>query len=187
LITSSDRLKETLFNLNEVILVQNNGADKLKNLDVCMELRKIADGLAYLLNDAGAQISFHFQCHPVVSYVPAYFESIFQNLMTNAIKYRSPDRPCRIDIKVQESDDHVKVDVRDNGLGIDLKRYGNQLFGMYKTFHKNEDARGMGLFLVKNQIESLGGQIEVQSTPGEGTEFSVYLNKKTDEINYSLN
>ncbi|MFN4123744.1 MAG: sensor histidine kinase [Flavobacteriales bacterium] len=187
LVTSSDRLKETLFNLNEVILVQNNATDKFKNIDVCQELEKIAGGLTYLFLDAGAEIRFHFHCHPVISYIPAYFESIFQNLMTNAIKYRSPNRPCRIDIDVQELEDFVKVAVRDNGLGIDLNQYGAQLFGMYKTFHKNEDARGIGLFLVKNQIETMGGRIEVHSTPDEGTEFSVYLSIKNEEINYYLN
>ena len=73
----------------------------------------------------------------------------------------------------------MRLDVRDNGLGIDLARQGRKMFGMYKTFHKHPDARGVGLFLTKNQVEAMGGRIEVQSVVDEGTVFSVFLPSQT--------
>ena len=70
------------------------------------------------------------------------------------------------------------LSIQDNGLGIDLERHGHKLFGMYKTFHKNKDARGIGLFITKNQIEAMGGKIEVESQVGVGTTFNIYFHEK---------
>ena len=68
--------------------------------------------------------------------------------------------------------------ISDNGLGIDLEKYKDSLFGMYKTFHKHPDSRGIGLFITKNQVEAMGGKIEVESKVGEGTAFKIYFNEK---------
>jgi signal transduction histidine kinase len=65
--------------------------------------------------------------------------------------------------------------VEDNGLGIDLDKHGDKLFGMYKTFHTHKDSRGLGLFLTKNQVESMGGKIEVESALGQGSTFKIFL------------
>jgi sensor histidine kinase regulating citrate/malate metabolism len=72
----------------------------------------------------------------------------------------------------------VVLEIQDNGLGIDLARHGDKLFGMYKTFHKNENARGIGLFITKNQIESMGGSVTVDSKTNKGTTFKIYFNNE---------
>ena len=73
----------------------------------------------------------------------------------------------------------VKVlSISDNGLGIDLKKHKNALFGMYKTFHKNQNARGIGLFITKNQVEAMGGKIEVSSELNKGTTFKIYFDEE---------
>jgi signal transduction histidine kinase len=110
-------------------------------------------------------------------YSPAYMESIMLNLLSNGIKYRSLTSTPRITIEYFEEPNggHGFI-VADNGIGIDLKKNGEDLFGMYKTFHGNRDARGMGLFITKNQVESFGGKIEVNSELGKGTTFKVTLN-----------
>ena len=69
----------------------------------------------------------------------------------------------------------IKIDFKDNGMGIDLNKYGEKLFGMYKTFHQHEDSRGLGLFIIRNQIESMGGYIDVESELNIGTTFKIYL------------
>jgi len=69
----------------------------------------------------------------------------------------------------------VVVAFNDNGQGIDLDRHGRKIFGMYKTFHGNEDAKGIGLFITKNQIEAMNGKIEVESTVNVGTTFNLYF------------
>ena len=111
--------------------------------------------------------------------VPAYLESIILNLMTNAVKYRSLDREPKIAISAKKQDGYLVLSISDNGLGIDLERYGDKLFGMYKTFHDNKDARGLGLYIIKNQIEAMDGNITVTSEVGKGSTFKVSFNDQT--------
>jgi signal transduction histidine kinase len=105
----------------------------------------------------------------------AYLDSIVLNLLSNAIKYRRADADPEIIIEAGIRNTVPYFSIQDNGKGIDLEKYGDKLFGMFKTFHGNRDARGIGLFITRNQIEALGGTIEVKSKVGEGTMFTVYL------------
>ncbi|MEM0933431.1 MAG: ATP-binding protein, partial [Bacteroidota bacterium] len=74
----------------------------------------------------------------------------------------------------------IEFVMQDNGLGIDLERYGDKMFGMYKTFHNHKDARGLGLYIIKNQIEAMGGHITVASTVNKGSTFKVFFNGKNE-------
>ena len=124
--------------------------------------------------DSGASIQLGGNCTEVYTN-PAYFESILQNLVSNAIKYRSPERSPIVQINLIQENDYVLLEVTDNGLGIDLQKYGSRIFGMYKTFHRNKDAKGLGLFITKTQIEAINGKIEIASTVNMGTSFKVYF------------
>jgi signal transduction histidine kinase len=95
------------------------------------------------------------------------------NFSTNAIKYAHPDRLPIIVFDFFIENEHKVLTITDNGLGIDLEKYGNLLFGMYKTFHQHENAHGIGLYIVKNQIESMNGKVSVTSKVGEGTVFKI--------------
>ncbi|WP_445736323.1 ATP-binding protein [Mariniflexile sp.] len=95
--------------------------------------------------------------------------------VTKAVKYRSDKRDVLIKLSSNIQNGHVVFHIEDNGLGIDLDKFGDKLFQMYKTFHKNKDALGVGLFITKNHIESLGGHIEVKSQVDVGTKFSIFL------------
>lgn len=70
-------------------------------------------------------------------------------------------------------DEKFEICVEDNGLGIDLERYGSKVFGLRKTFHRNKDSRGVGLFITKAQVEALGGEISIQSEVDKGTKFTL--------------
>ena len=109
--------------------------------------------------------------------IPAYFESIVINLLSNAIKYRRVNVPLTINIFCEQNDDYFILKFEDNGCGIDLDLHGDRIFGMYKTFHKNKDARGLGLFLIKNQIEAMQGKIKVDSFVNKGSTFTIFLRK----------
>jgi signal transduction histidine kinase len=102
-------------------------------------------------------------------------ESILLNFTSNALKYRNPNVPLVITIESDVEAGKPILKVSDNGLGIDLAKHGEQLFGMYKTFHGNPTARGIGLFMTKNQVESLGGKISVESEPNKGTAFKIHF------------
>ncbi|MAO64171.1 MAG: hypothetical protein CL666_04160 [Balneola sp.] len=107
--------------------------------------------------------------------ISAYLDSICFNLISNSIKYRDPEKDAKIVIKAGSEADKVWFSVQDNGLGIDLQKYGTKLFSLHTTFHDNEDSSGIGLFITKNQVESLGGVIEVESEPDIGSTFTVKL------------
>jgi len=127
---------------------------------------------------SNAEILFDFSAVPSVYFSRIYLESIVFNLLSNALKYRSPVRCPRIELRSFYHDGWVCVEITDNGLGIDLKRYGDKLFKLRKTFHEHPNAKGLGLFMSKTQIEALGGMIEVQSEPGKGSTFVARLYKK---------
>ncbi len=121
----------------------------------------------------GATLTYDFTAAPTVTFPKAYLESILHNLISNAFKYRAEDRPLVVTVKTEQKQGHTVLYVTDNGLGIDLTRHGDKLFGMRKTFHEHPEARGIGLFLTKTQIESMGGKISVKSKVNEGTTFIV--------------
>ncbi|MGN7515924.1 MAG: PAS domain-containing sensor histidine kinase [Allomuricauda sp.] len=108
-----------------------------------------------------------------IIYPKNYLISIFHNLISNAIKYRSPNRTLIVKIATYKANSSIWLKVADNGLGIDLEAYGNKLFGLQKTFHGNEDAKGFGLFMTKTQVQSMGGIIFAESEPDLGSTFYV--------------
>ncbi|WP_276166825.1 PAS domain S-box protein [Zobellia alginiliquefaciens] len=106
-------------------------------------------------------------CHKI------YMESIFQNLIGNALKYRSEERNPQIEVTSEMKNGEVILKFKDNGLGIDLKRHGHKIFGLNKVFHNHPEAKGIGLFMTKTQIVAMGGTISVSSKVNEGTTFSI--------------
>lgn len=166
-------LDETITHLNEVVQVKLETSKKLKPITLSKVVNKVLRDVAALVDENKQRIEVDIPEALDINGVPAYVESIVLNLITNAIKYRNPEKPGKIQIKAEPKDNHVFLQVKDNGLGIDLDRYGEKIFGMYKTFHRNKDARGIGLFITKNQIESMGGTITVDSKVKVGSRFTV--------------
>jgi PAS domain S-box-containing protein len=107
--------------------------------------------------------------------IKSYINNVISNLISNALKYKSDDRKSFLKIYTEIKEKYTYLYFEDNGIGINLEKYKDQIFEMYKTFHSHEESRGVGLFIVKNQIESMKGEIEVKSTPGEGTTFIIKL------------
>jgi signal transduction histidine kinase len=101
----------------------------------------------------------------------SYLNSIFFNLISNSIKYRSKDFAPVIEIESKIVKEKVLIKFSDNGLGIDVANNGSKIFGLYKKFHNHVDGKGMGLYMVKTQTEILGGKISVASEVNKGTEF----------------
>jgi PAS domain S-box-containing protein len=175
LTTASDRLNDTIEDLNEIVDSQSKSDYDLKPVNLFTVYQKVKDILSTEIMihnvDFEELIPEDFEIH----YNQAYMESILLNLMSNAIKYRHPKRNPVIGVKVYQSESGPVLKVTDNGVGIDLDKYGKKLFGMYNTFHSNKNSKGIGLYITKNQVESLGGCIEVDSKPNRGTTFTVYF------------
>jgi PAS domain S-box-containing protein len=169
----SDSLNETMSNLNEVVNIQSNVHLTKEQLNLNNYIHSTIDVLSEQINLKKATINNRIEDDVMVKYNPAYLESILLNFISNSIKYAHPDRTPIITLSFDKIKNEMKIS--DNGLGIDLKKYGSSLFGMYKTFHNNKDAKGIGLFITKNQIEAMGGKISIESEPNVGTTFTVYF------------
>lgn len=182
--SSADKLSETIGNLNSIITIQNQANKHYKNINLYDILINTIESINRLVQESGAHINIDLDRTFTIKGVPSYVESIFLNLITNSIKYRQPDSPLKIDIKMRLEDDYAIVTICDNGIGIDLEKHGKNVFGLYKTFHSNLDAKGLGLYISKNQIEAMNGKIEVQSQLGKGSCFSVYFNLLDVEEEY---
>jgi signal transduction histidine kinase len=171
----SGSLNTTIEHLSEIVKIQAEIGKERKTLTFEDSLKSVLSVLQSNIKASGARVDYDFSEINEVFYIPAYLESIFQNMITNSIKYRHPDRTPVIKIRSAKIRHHIYLYFEDNGLGIDLEKYGDSVFGMYKTFHHNPDAKGIGLFMTRNQIEALGGTIDIDSTVNEGTKFTVKL------------
>jgi PAS domain S-box-containing protein len=175
LIMNADNLFETIGNLNEIVSFQLNDKKQTKSINLQEQIRKTLTAIQALAEKQRAEFSVYVASELNINYNPAYLESILLNFFTNAIKYKHPERDPKIKISAFIEDGRIILEIKDNGAGIDLEVHGKKLFGMYKTFHDNDDARGIGLFITKNQVEALGGTISVDSEVGVGTTFRLSL------------
>jgi len=174
----SDGLTITISHLKELVEIQTEIKNVKEKLNLRHYLKNILNILHNEIKKHGVNIEINIPLDVTVNYNSAYLESILLNFTTNAIKYSSPDRKPMISYDYEIVDDKKVLSISDNGLGIDLKKHKNSLFGMYKTFHKNQNARGIGLFITKNQVEAMGGKIEVSSEINKGTTFKIYFDEE---------
>lgn len=169
----SHSLNETIYNLNEVVSIRSNINLSVEKINVCNYIQKTKTILAEQIQNKKAKIINLVDTKIQVDYNVAYFESILYNFISNAIRYSHPDRNPEITLSYDENEKTLKIS--DNGIGIDLKKNGEMLFGMYKTFNNNPDSKGIGLFITKNQIDAMGGRIETESEINKGTTFTIYF------------
>jgi PAS domain S-box-containing protein len=175
LIEASENLKETIAHLNEVVAMNNKTNENLTQLNLFKYIEKAITNVHGSLVETGGSIFNTVSKDVFVMAIPAYLESILLNMLTNAVKYRSENRKLCIKIDSWHENQFEVITITDNGIGIDLQLHGSKIFGMYKTFHGNEDARGVGLFITKNQIETMGGKVLVESKLDHGTTFKIHL------------
>ena len=171
-----ERLTETLNALVETITIKKNGVEIIPKLDFEQVLLKTKQTLTATLIETKAKITYDFSKAKNVDYNPIYLESIFLNLISNAIKYRSPDRVPQIFITSKKDNNRTVLEFKDNGLGIDLKNHGNKLFGLNQVFHKHPESKGIGLFITKAQVLAMGGSITAESDVNIGSTFIITLN-----------
>ncbi len=175
--TISNELNTTIENLVKLINVQSNLNIDKEELDVLDYLNKIFIILEEDIVKSKIKIINKIPINFRINFIPAYLESILLNLTTNAIKYANPLEDSFVEYYIEHEDEYSILCVKDNGLGIDLEKYKDDIFGLYKTFHKHEDSTGIGLHITKNQIEAMNGKIEVESKINKGSIFKIYFSK----------
>ncbi|MDF3820801.1 PAS domain S-box protein [Leptospira sp. 96542] len=174
LLGATDNLKQTIEDLTAVIKI-NLSQENYEVIDIISVVKKNIQSLSLQLKENSLKIEINLPEPFKIRGIPAYLDSIILNFLTNAIKYKAKNRISFLRISGKIHEQKVEINFEDNGQGIDLKKHGDKLFGLYKTFHGNQDARGVGLFITKNQIETMGGKIEVKSVVGGGTTFKIFL------------
>jgi PAS domain S-box-containing protein len=168
-------LSETLNVLIEAIKIKETKRSKIeiKTLYFSEILKKTKEIIPEEISKLNAVITSNFSATDTIKYNESYLESIFINVISNSLKYSSPERPPRIEVTTTINEGKIELKITDNGLGIDLKKHGHKLFGMNQVFHRHKDSKGVGLYIVKNQIESLQGTISCTSEVHKGTTFTV--------------
>ncbi|MFL1896100.1 PAS domain S-box protein [Aquimarina sp. 2-A2] len=172
---STEALNNTLEDLLHVVQINKTtdaSTERISLKEVCNNVLKQLQG-SVLSNKA--EVFTDFNDVDDIEYSEGYLHSIFQNLISNAIKYRSPDRSPIIQIKSKKNESSVELTFEDNGIGIDLNRHQSKIFGFRKTFHNHPEARGFGLYITKSQVEALNGEISVLSEPNKGTKFIIKI------------
>jgi signal transduction histidine kinase len=142
------------------------------------DVTEIISGVSKMLNGQILSKKAVITCDlnvPIIQFPRIYLESIVYNMISNSLKYSNSEIAPIIHIQSDKVNGRVQLRFKDNGLGIDLKKHGMNMFQLNKVFHKGFDSKGVGLFMTKTQIETFGGSIQVESEPNVGTEFTITL------------
>ncbi|GHA64891.1 CHASE domain-containing protein [Pontibacter akesuensis] len=170
---SINKLKGTIADLAEITKVQKESDVAVEPLSFEKKFRDVTTDIHGLVEESGVVFKTDFQVARIL-YAPKNLRSIIYNLVSNAIKYKSPERAPEVRVHTYQEGDFVVLEVQDNGLGI-KKEQQHKLFTMFKRLHTHVEGTGIGLYIVKRIIENNGGKIEVESELGKGTTFRVYF------------
>lgn len=179
LVKSSRDIDEVIQDLSIILNVQKQNTLIRSEVILNQMVNKVLLTLEDEIKEVNATLDLRIGNEKILSVAP-YVESIFYNLIGNAIKYRKPDENLKIGIVSYSSSPFVCVEIKDNGLGIDMNMHRHNLFNLYKRFHQHVEGKGLGLYLVKTQMEAIGGKIEVESEVNKGTRFILYFNVGID-------
>jgi signal transduction histidine kinase len=145
----------------------------MEELDLNDSLGVVLRSLNSLINSSKALMKVDFSEVKRIKFNKAYLESIFLNLITNSIKYAKTDSYPDISIYSRRENEVNQLVFTDKGIGFDMDKVKNKIFGFHQKFHNNGDSKGIGLYLVHNHITSLGGNISIKSNVNEGVEFII--------------
>ncbi|MGM8361115.1 PAS domain-containing sensor histidine kinase [Flavobacterium sp. ARAG 55.4] len=171
---STHLLNETIEDLTKVMIIKDNTVVQKESIS----LKEVFENV---FNQVTTQIEIHkpilkldLEKVSIINTNKAYLESILLNLLTNSLKYKSNDRILKITITARQTDDNtVELNFKDNGIGIDLVKNKDKIFGLYQRFHDYPDSKGLGLYLVKSQVEAMKGTISITSEVDKGTTITL--------------
>nr|WP_315157989.1 PAS domain S-box protein [uncultured Flavobacterium sp.] len=179
LTASANTLDSVIHDLNTILQTKRDISERKETVKFSEILNDVKLSIATQTNK---QIVFHIDFSEIdeMTTLKSYMYSIFYNLISNSIKYRQPGIDPVIEIRSQLTKSSIGLIFRDNGLGIDLEKNREKVFSLYKRFHTHIEGKGMGLYMVKTQVETLGGKISVNSTINKGTEFKIKFKIKKE-------
>lgn len=176
--SSTNNLNITVNDIIDVLLIRSEDDKIAVPLAVQTVWEKVKATLSNLIETADAQLEEDFTEAPIIYFKENYLESVLINLLSNALKYKSDDRKLIINLKTYTEKGEAVLVFEDNGIGIDMNRYGKQVFGLYKRFTNKAEGKGLGLYIVQAQVNAMGSKIEVKSELNKGTRFTLYFKNK---------
>jgi PAS domain S-box-containing protein len=175
---STHLLNETINDLVKVIIIKDNPSIQKEDVSLTDVFENVFNQLSFQIESLKPIIKIDFEEISVININKAYMESIMLNLLANSIKYKSENRKLKVTIKASQVDDSIVLTFKDNGIGIDLERNRDKIFGLYQRFHNYPDSKGLGLYLVKSQVETMEGTISIESEVNKGTSFTLTFKNK---------
>ena len=173
LASSVSGLDNVIKDINSILQVKHEIKEKKEIVVFSKLVNDIIISIGNIIDTHNVDIKIDFTEVGDIFSLKVYLQSIFYNLIINSIKYRKPNEQPHIEIKSKKENGKIILMFKDNGLGIDMKTKGDKIFGLYKRFHWHIEGKGMGLFMVKTQVEAMGGKITVASELNKGTEFTI--------------
>jgi PAS domain S-box-containing protein len=170
---TSENLKQTLNDSIDDLVENEKIKTQIESVNLNQSLTEVLSSINSLVKDSKAIINIDFSAFENITFNKAYIKSIFLNLVTNSIKYAKPHHAPVITIHSKKVNGVNQLVFSDNGLGFDMDKVRDKIFGLYEKFHNNSDSNGIGLYLVYNHITSLGGRIAVESKINEGAKFTI--------------
>ncbi len=170
---SAKKLDASIRNINFILTLKEHPERRKELVNFEDLVNEVKQAVSYLIEESNIKIITDFAEAPEMYAQRLYLYGIFSNLISNSIKYRQSAKDAVIEIISAKNNKSIELIFKDNGVGIDLKEFGDKMFGLYSRFHNNTDGAGMGLYLVKTQVELLGGQITVESEVNKGTIFKL--------------
>jgi signal transduction histidine kinase len=174
-VNSATQIRKTVTALNEIIAFRKTLKIEREKINLAEALEEVKLRILDMIHSSNAVINADFSECLYVNYPAVHLKSIFQNMLTNAIKYKQETRPPIINIKTSLQENFVVLEVSDNGMGIDISRYKDKLYGLFQRFHTHVEGTGIGLRMIHSIVESYGGKILVESEESKGTTFKIYL------------
>jgi PAS domain S-box-containing protein len=170
---STHLLNETINDLVKVIIIKDNPSIQKEKVLIKEVFESVFNQLSFLISINKPILKIELEEVTILNINKSYLESILLNLLTNSIKYRVPNKQLKVLISSKVVGENLILTFKDNGIGIDMERNRDKIFGLYQRFHNYPDSKGLGLYLVKSQVETMGGTITVDSEVNKGTTFTI--------------
>ena len=171
--STTHTLKENLDEYIRVLNYKNQTDNQLEEIDLNNSLDEVLISINSLIHNSETTINVDFSAVDKVYFNKSYLKSVFLNLITNAIKYVKPNTTPSISIKSRKQNNTIQLIISDNGIGFDLDKVKDKVFGLFQKFNEHIDSNGIGLYLVHNHITALGGQITLDSEVNKGAKFTI--------------
>ncbi len=180
---SVNKLDGIILDLNDILNIKNPGFEKKEKVFFSSLVADITSSINHIIQKEQVIIISDFLAAEYIFTLKSYIYSIFYNLILNSIKYHQPGLPPLIEIKSSLFNNNIQLTFTDNGKGFDVKKNGADIFGLYKRFDTSVEGKGIGLFMVKTEVETLGGNITLQSVVNKGTQFIIKLPVTNEQTN----